>query len=157
MIHELAACRRAGVRAWRVELTTQVEQLAVVDGVKLESVANILVGEHVARLPFARARGRLYVLVEPIGDRSGWGGISREIAQAVHDEYYEGGGSVTAGLRLALERANTLLCEMNAAESGVRRAWRAECRSAQGQRCIYRADRPGAGLCRPQGRHVAVP
>lgn len=99
------------------ELMTQVEQVAVVDGVKLDSVSNILVGEHVAKLPFARARGRLYVLVEPIGDRTGWGGLSREIAQAVHDEYYESSGSVTAGLRRALERANELLCDMNAAES----------------------------------------
>ena len=99
------------------ELATQVEQLAVVDGVKLDSAANILVGEHVSRLPFARARGRLYVLVEPIGERTGWEGICRELAQAVHDEYYDGSGSVTAGLRLALERANALLCEMNAAEA----------------------------------------
>lgn len=99
------------------ELMTQVEQVAVVDGVKLDSVSNILVGEHVAKLPFARARGRLYVLVEPQGNRTGWGGLSREIAQAVHDEYYESGGSVTAGLRRALERANQLLCDMNAAEA----------------------------------------
>ena len=109
-------CRRRR-SAGMAELMTQVEQMAVVDGVKLDSVSNILVGERVAKLPFAKARGRLYVLVEPIGDRTGWGGLSREIAQSVHDEYYDGGGSVTAGLRRALERANQLLCDMNSAES----------------------------------------
>jgi len=99
------------------ELVTQVEQLAVVDGVKLDSVSNILVGEHVAKLPFARSRGRLYVLVEPLGERTGWGSLSREVAQAVHDEYYDNSGSVTSGLRRALERANLMLCEMNGAET----------------------------------------
>ncbi|MHB0879144.1 MAG: hypothetical protein ACYC5O_24155, partial [Anaerolineae bacterium] len=100
-----------------VELMTQVEQMAVVDGVKLDSVSNILVGERVAKLPFARARGKLYVIVEPLGDRTGWGALSREIAQSIHDEYYESGGSVTAGLRRAMERANQLLGDMNAAET----------------------------------------
>ncbi|MGI6207915.1 MAG: hypothetical protein ACOYEW_06825 [Anaerolineae bacterium] len=99
------------------ELVTRAEQVAVVDGVRLDGVSNILVGEQVARLPFARARGRLYVLVEPLGDRTGWEGLCREIAQAVHDEYYDSSGSVTAGLRRALERANNLLCDMNVAEA----------------------------------------
>ncbi|NPV09656.1 MAG: hypothetical protein HPY83_17070 [Anaerolineae bacterium] len=99
------------------ELVTRAQQVAVVDGVRLDGVSNILVGEQVAKLPFARARGRLYVLVEPLGDRAGWEGLCREIAQAVHDEYYYSSGSVTAGLRRALERANTLLCDMNVAEA----------------------------------------
>jgi len=98
------------------ELVTDVTQLAVIDGVRLDSAANVLVGEHVAKLPFGRSRGRLYVLVEPLGDRTGWEGLCREIAQIIHDEYYESSGSVTAGLRRALEQANSFLCDVNAAE-----------------------------------------
>ncbi len=105
------------------EMVTRAEQVAVVDGVRLDGVSNILVAEQVAKLPFARTRGRLYVLVEPLGDRSGWEGLCREIAQAVHDEYYESSGSVTAGLRRALERANSLLCDMNLAESRRAPRW----------------------------------
>ncbi len=104
-------------------MVTRAEQVAVVDGVRLDGVSNILVAEQVAKLPFARTRGRLYVLVEPLGDRSGWEGLCREIAQAVHDEYYESSGSVTAGLRRALERANGLLCDMNLAESRRAPRW----------------------------------
>jgi len=104
-------------------MVTRSEQVAMVDGIRLAGVSNILVAEQVSKLPFARTRGRLYVLVEPLGDRSGWEGLCREIAQAVHDEYYESSGSVTAGLRRALERANALLCDMNLAESRRAPRW----------------------------------
>jgi len=104
-------------------MVTRSEQVAMVDGIRLAGVSNILVAEQVAKLPFARTRGRLYVLVEPMGDRAGWEGLCREIAQAVHDEYYESSGSVTAGLRRALERANNLLCDMNVAESRRAPRW----------------------------------
>jgi hypothetical protein len=99
------------------QLLTEVQQFALVDGATLSRAANILVAEQVARLPFARARGRLYVLVEPLGDRSGWEPVCRELVQLIHDEYYDSSGSVTAGLRKALEAANALLRDMNAAEA----------------------------------------
>jgi len=94
-------------------IKTTVGQIASAGGRPLPRPDNTLVEERPPRLSRGRGRDRLYILAEVQGPAAERDTIGRRLLQTVRDAYYEGRGSVTAGLQQALQRANSLLFEEN--------------------------------------------
>jgi len=94
-------------------IKTTVGQVALVGGGWYDQSANILVDEPGSLLGIGRGRGNLYVVLEISGPASGRDIVAGQLTQAARRAYHGWKGSITAGLRQAVQAANELLLEEN--------------------------------------------
>lgn len=101
-------------------LRTLTDSFSIVDGVVVDSPANLGAFEQAAVIPDRRGRGNLYVLVELVGALPDPGVVQRELVEAAR-EYLASVGSITAGIRSAIKNANAYLYERNLKAEGDQR------------------------------------
>ncbi|MGQ9457713.1 MAG: hypothetical protein ACUVS5_05435 [Anaerolineae bacterium] len=94
-------------------LRTAVEGWRFVGGGVVERPAGLLAEERGDPGAAARGRGNLYVLVDLEGPSEGRDELAQTLVQAIRQAYYQGRGSVTGGLRHALNAANQALLRWN--------------------------------------------
>lgn len=101
-------------------LKTLTDSFSIVEGVVVDSPANIGAFEQAAVIPDRRGRGNLYVLVELVGALPDPSVVQRELMDVAR-EYLASVGSITAGIRSAIKNANAYLYERNLKAEGDQR------------------------------------
>ena len=104
-----------------IELKTVMGQLNIARGRWVGDAPNALgVREPTGRLRDSLPKGDLFVVVELRGDcdESEREKLSRALAEAIRNTYYQSSGSVTASLRRAMLAGNELLRAENKTSSG---------------------------------------
>jgi hypothetical protein len=96
-----------------MQFKTAVDQIAVVDGRRVDQAAGIVAAGAGSARANGRGQGSLYVLVEVSGEPAGRDLVAAELANCVCDAYYQQRRSVTAGLQEAVREANTILLDQN--------------------------------------------
>lgn len=94
-------------------LRTAVEGWRFVGGGVVERPAGLLAEERGDLGAAPRGRGNLYVLVDLEGPSEGRDELAQTLVQAIRQAYYQERGSVTGGLRHALNAANQALLRWN--------------------------------------------
>lgn len=92
---------------------TSVDTLCIVDGIWQEKASNLSVVEYSSIVPDRRGRGHLYILVETIGSFPNHAQLQQRLISVAQEYYRASGGSITAGMRLAIKAANAFLFEEN--------------------------------------------
>ncbi len=91
---------------------TRVAQITRVEGRWLSSGPFMLVAD-VGSDGRGAARGRLHILLELLVDHPDRSAMAREILALIRDTYYDANGTLTMGLRRAVEAANWALFQYN--------------------------------------------
>lgn len=107
---------------------TNVGQLRLVDGTRIDNPANMASAHRRSFLPISgQGKGRLHVLVELTGGAFGREQIAQDLVSAIVEEYFGTPGTVTYGLRQALLLANSILRKANERVSSEHRLGGAAC------------------------------
>jgi len=96
----------------RTELKTTIGQLNVLEGASQEWTANMAVFEPTFFLS-RRGKEKLYLLIELTGPQWGREGLCEKLLEIGKEAYFNAPGSITAGLRQAIEAINAHLLREN--------------------------------------------